>query len=156
MEVHALADHQRLYHEVIQEPYGNVQDNDIHHRINAAVLHQGDKGGCGASDNGAEVGYNVCHSAQNAEHDRIVDSDQPEPRRSQDPYGKAVSDKPAKILSHEDVYFSNDRNSRLYVRRWNPVHDSLHHTRPVLEKEEDEKGDENRRHNEGAYLRKNL
>jgi len=79
MEVHALADHQRLYHEVVKELYGEVQDNDIQYRIKALILHQGDEGGYHASENGAKIRYNICHTTHNAEHDRIVDSDEPEP-----------------------------------------------------------------------------
>ena len=80
MEVHAFADQQRLYNEVVHEFYDEVQDNDIQQGVKAAVLHKGDEGGYRASDNGAKIRYNICHTTQNTERDRIVDSDELEPR----------------------------------------------------------------------------
>jgi len=64
MEVHAFADQERLQNEVVHEFYYEVQDNDIQYWIKAAVLHQSDERGYRASDNGAKIRYNVCHTAQ--------------------------------------------------------------------------------------------
>ena len=43
MEVHAFADHERLYNEVVHEFYYEVQDNDIQYGIKTTVLHQRDE-----------------------------------------------------------------------------------------------------------------
>ena len=156
MEVYASADQQRLYNEVVHEFYDEVQDKDIQQGVEAAVLHESDEGGYRASDNGAKIRYDICHPTQNAERDRIADPDEPEPRRSQYPYDKTVSGKPAEILSNDDIDLSNDRNGRFHVRRRDPVHDPLHNDWPVLKEEKDKEGDENERHDKWRCLHEDL